>query len=75
MWEIRRKTSLLLSHGHTDAGSYPLGFLNDESTLVTERQNGLLATEGVVLQAAAGSIMSKEGGKHFKTLVERLSGE
>jgi hypothetical protein len=70
---MRRKTSLLLSHGHLDAGCYPLGFLGDEVALVIERQNALMATEGVVMQAAAASVMSKEGGKHFTKLLKQMT--
>lgn len=42
---------------------------------MVERQNSLIATEGAVIQAAAASIMSKEGGKYFTSLLKRLTGE
>lgn len=70
---MRRKTSLLLSHGHADAASYPLGFLSDEVALVLDRQNGLMATEAVLFQAAGSSIMSTKGGDHFKKLLKQMT--
>ncbi|AOR76569.1 hypothetical protein [Novosphingobium resinovorum] len=70
---MRRKVSLLLSQGHSDAGEYPLGFLGDEAALVVERQNALIATEAVTIQAAAASIMSKKGGDHFKKLLKQMT--
>jgi hypothetical protein len=72
MWEIRRKLSLLLAHGHPDAGSYPLGFMSDEASLIVERTNALMATEGTIIQAAAAAVMTKEGGKHFQNVLASL---
>lgn len=53
----------------------------EESQLIVERINGLLATEGTVLQAAANTAVAafgKDGGKQarkdFTKLMERLSG-
>ncbi len=70
--ELRRKLSLLLSHGHLDAGSYPLGFLKDEARLVVERENHRMATEGTIIQGAGLSLFGKEGGEHFRKLLEAL---
>lgn len=53
----------------------------EESQLVVERINGMLATEGSILQAAASTAVAafgKDGGKkaskEFIKLMERLSG-
>lgn len=37
-----------------------------------ERENNRMVSEAMLLQAAAGSIMSKEGGDHFKTMIADL---
>lgn len=72
LWEIRRKVSLLLSHGHLDAMNYPLGFLGDEAQLIVERVNSLMVTEGTIMQGAAASIMGKKGVEHFNGLLKQL---
>lgn len=64
--------SLLLANGHPEADDYPLGYLGDEAKLIADRLNGQIVTEAVLLQAAAASIMSKEGGKLFTKLIENL---
>lgn len=53
----------------------------EEVQLIVERINGLLATEGSILQAAASTAVAafgKDGGKkahkEFAKLMERLSG-
>lgn len=72
---MRRKVSLLLSEGHLDAADYPLGMVEDEVALVVERVNSAAATQGVITQAAAGSIVSKEGGNHFRKLIKLITGD
>lgn len=51
---------------------YPLGMLTDEASIVTTRLNRQLAGQAIALQSAMSSIMSKEGGKHFGTIIENL---
>lgn len=65
---------MLLDHGHMDAWHYPLGRVADEVDVVERRGNVRIATEAVLMQAAAGSIMSSEMGTEFKRLVGELTG-
>lgn len=67
--------SLLLSEGHSDAANYPLGMVDDEVEIIISRINGFMATEGVILQSAGASIMTKKGGEHFQKLIKSLSGD
>lgn len=62
-----------MSIGLVDAHSYPLGFVADEVTLVVERQNAMLASEGTIFHAAGAAIMSKKGGEHFNAVIKRLT--
>jgi hypothetical protein len=64
-----------VDRGHPEAWDYPLGRVADEAELIARRDNDRIATEAVMLQAAAGSIMSKEAGEVFQKLVGRLTGE
>jgi len=64
---------LLLGNGHPDAGGYPLGFLGDEAALVSERQNGMLASVGTVIHSAGAAITTTKGGPFFNKLIKRLS--
>lgn len=73
MWGIRRERSLLVANGHPNAGLYPLGMLNDEAALVIEQENNRIVTEATLIQAAATSVLSKEGGEYFRDLLEGLS--
>lgn len=70
---LRRHVSLLLSHGHPEAGDYPLGTLWVESQLVVERLNQQAVTQAVLLQLAVGSILSKKTGSEFKKTIKKLS--
>jgi hypothetical protein len=49
--------------------------LNDEAALVIEQENNRIATEGVVIRAAAASVLSKEGGQHFSEVIQSLGDE
>lgn len=75
MWSIRTRVNLLLANGHPDAHDYSLAVLADEAALVIERLNGRSATDALAFQAAAASIMSKEGGEAFKSIIATLNGE
>lgn len=46
-----------------------------EAALVQERVNAALVTEALLLQACVGSLLDKQLGKHFKTLIRSLSVE
>lgn len=64
----------MLSNGHPDAFDYPLGFLADEVAMLVERQNTLMATLGVIVQGAGGSIVGgKKGAENFTKLIKQLS--
>lgn len=47
----------------------------DEAELVLNRMNGLLVTSGAIIQAAGASLMTKEGGEHYKSLMNTLAGD
>lgn len=64
---------MLLERGHSQAARYPLWRLWMEAEIVKDRIHGLLVSEAILFQHAAASIMSKEGAKAFKELVETLT--
>lgn len=71
----------MLDHGHPEARDYPVSMLWEESQLVVERINGLLATEATLIQAAATTAVAafgKDGGKkavkQFQKIIDRLTG-
>ncbi|ENL9127530.1 TPA: hypothetical protein R5O69_004435 [Enterobacter hormaechei] len=55
-----------------DPDRLPIGKLLNTSELVRQMNNRRLASEGIVLQAAASSIMTKEGGKFFQKVIKGL---
>lgn len=67
--------SLLIDHGHTEARSYPLGMLWDESSLVIERENGAMVTQANLLQQAIHSVLSKKARESFQKSLRLLNVE
>ena len=67
--------SLLLDHGHPNAGSYPLGLLGQEAELVVERLNRLEATRTALLQMAVGSVLSEKVHKGLSEMLKTMGGE
>ncbi len=75
--------SLLLSHGHTDAWSYPLGLLFLEAGIVVDRLNTQAATDASLLQLAISTIpnmsvkptATKKLAATFQKTVKALLGE
>lgn len=55
-----------------DADRLTLGKLIGTAEMVRQMNNRQLASEGIVLQAAASSIMTKEGGKFFQNVIKGL---
>lgn len=55
-----------------DADRMPIGKLLGHTEFVRQMSNRRLASEGIVLQAAASSIMTKEGGKFFQKVIKGL---
>ena len=45
-----------------------------EAEIVRDRLNSMAVTQAILTQAAIASVVSKEGGKAFKELVEQLNG-
>lgn len=45
----------------------------DEANLVQERENGRITTEAILLQLAAGSILSTKVGKEFTKTLKGLA--
>lgn len=73
MWGLRRQVSLLLDHGHPHARRYPVGMVWEEAMLVVERMNREAASDKVLLQLAAGSLLSKDAGRQFKKTLKELT--
>lgn len=44
-----------------------------EERIARRRINNLLVTEALLIQAAASSVISEQGGRHFNELIERLT--
>lgn len=74
MWGIRRQVSLLLANGHTHAQFYPLRRVFEETSIVVERQNKLLADQGKLMNKAVSAVISKKAAGHFNKLLEALEG-
>lgn len=62
-----------MANGHPDAAEYPLCRMWEEAGYVVQRINGQYATEALVLQVTAISVMHKGGGAEFKKLIKRLT--
>ena len=75
MWSIRRQVSLLLDHGHPDAGRYPIGMVWDEAELVVERENRRIATEATFTNLAVSAVISAKSGKQFEKQIKKLTGD
>lgn len=78
---LRQQVSLLLAHGHVQAQRYPLNLVWDESQLVVDRINGLLATEATILHqvmTTAVAAFGKDGGRKANAdltkMIKRLAG-
>lgn len=56
-----------------NAPYYPLWQLFMERDIVIERLNNRLASDAVTTQTAIGALLSKEGQREFKKLIERLT--
>jgi hypothetical protein len=68
--------NLLLANGHPYVDLYPLGLLNDEASFIVERDNTRMASEAVLLQAAAASVMGgEEGVRLFADIIDSLREE
>lgn len=65
--------SLLLEHGHRWAAKYPLWQLWMEAEIIRDRVNGVMVSQAILIQGAVSSLLSKEGAKGFKELVESLN--
>lgn len=70
---MRKQVSLLMTNGHVDAQSYPVGMVWDEAAIVVENVNRMEATRATLLQMAVSSVLSKEAGKLFRETVNRLN--
>lgn len=74
--------SLLRANGHPEAWRYPLGRLQDECLLVTQRINANLALEAVLIQAAVSATpngfvdksTAKKMNENFTGWLKRLTG-
>ncbi len=65
----------MLANGHPEARRYPVGMLWDESRIVVERVNGVLATQAILLRQAITSVFSEEGAKGFSVTISKLTEE
>jgi hypothetical protein len=55
-----------------DADSMPIGKMWNEALIVKDIVEKQQRTEAILLRAAAASIMTKEGGKLFDTLIKGM---
>lgn len=61
-----------MSEGHRDARLYPVAVTWSEVRIVRQRQAVRMQNEAVVMQTVIGSLFSKEGGKEFAKLLQRM---
>lgn len=71
---MRRRVSLLIGNGHAGAAQYPLVKVYREAAVVEERMNSVSVTNAVLMQMAVASLLSKEAGKEFKKIIEKIGG-
>ena len=72
---MRRRVSLLIGNGHAGAAQYPLVKVYREAAVVEERMNSVSVTNAVLMQMAVASLLSKEAGKEFKKIIEKIGGD
>jgi hypothetical protein len=53
---------------------YTPGRIFEEAALTKEWVDNLESTRAILVQAAVGSLLSKEGGKAFQEILDRLKG-
>lgn len=73
MTGIRRQVSLLLSAGHAAARRYPIGMVFMEAQFVVERHNREEATRAMLIQLAAGSMLSKDSAREFAKQIKKMT--
>lgn len=74
--------SLLLAHGHSEAWSYPLGHVVQETDLVVTRLNQQMAMNAVIIQSAVSAVpngfieksVQQKLFDGFSSLLKRLGG-
>lgn len=64
-----------MASGHPEARHYPLGYLYDEAALVEERESSRIATESILIQLAAASVMGKDARTAFTKRLKMLNVE
>lgn len=66
-----------MDHGQPadDVWSWPLGRISDEAEIIRDRINRQMASEAILIQGAAGSIISKEMGETFAQLIAQMTGD
>jgi hypothetical protein len=62
-----------LANGHSEAHDYPIWLVWEESDLVVERTNSLMATEAVLFQTAASTAIAAFGEDHGKAAFQQWS--
>lgn len=61
-----------MAYGHANAMKYPLWMVSAHVRATKKIVNTATATEAILVQLAAGSIMSKEMGKAFSEQIKDL---
>lgn len=64
-----------MAEGHAHARHYPVPMLWTEAWMARERLNRELASQAILTQLAAGSILSEKAGKAFKKEIRKLVGK
>lgn len=74
MDKYRRHVSLLLANGHASARQYPLGMVQAEAEIVTERINRQMVSESLLMQACVGTVLGgKEGITAYQKMIKGLT--
>lgn len=75
MWRLRGQVSELISEGHSDAPDYPVAFVWEEISLIADRKNREMASQGTILHSAINTAVAafgKDGGRKAHAAFQRL---
>lgn len=63
---------MLRAHGHSEVMQYTPGLIHEEGLLIRSWMDQQEATRAILLQAAVGSLLDKQGAKTFKEVTSRM---
>jgi hypothetical protein len=72
-FDCRKAASQLITHGYgTEVWFWPIGFMIDESNMISARDNARIKLEATLIQQAIGSVFGQEGRKLFQSTLNDI---